>query len=858
VLIMKTKTGKATPVQLEYIIHIQQIKPWPPSQSLRSIRNVLILWDHGDKISGSTAQVVPSLGTGSGIGDGRIEFNESFKLQVTLTRDMTIKGSRSGEHFLKNYIEFNLYEPRREKALLLGNAVLDLAEYGKVRQNLSITVPINCKRTYRNTVQPLLFIMIQPTRRSMSSLSKNSMVTEEYGDEAEVNSFTTDDDVSSHSSLAVGSSAVGSNDSSSPQNRNVSCYDHLLFLSSCVVVLLNLNELNFTLFISQNETARSNSSDKRLKDIHVSNKLDTQSNEAQIAESDMHSRAFSSHSQRIAFLSTDSSTMEEIGKQHNVVQSNLVSSGKDEKVQSIPNEILSNGRCSVNTEHKDSKSFDKEKDRRIHHLMRRLQMLEAELQGSAVLEASVYSVVAEHGSSMNKVHAPARRLLRFYLHAGKLNTESTRASAARSVVSGLVLVAKACASDVPRLTFWLSNCIVLRVIVSMSTVDSKFPDDFLVQMEKKQSESFPRKNAAAGHRIVDDMYDWSTTSTFAAALEKVETWIFSRIIESLWWQTFTPHMQSGAAREIHTSMDSETSRSFSMKSKSTQLQQLNSSVELWKRAFKDAFRRICPIRAEGHDCGCLPVLSKLIMEQLISRLDVAMFNAILRESSDEMPTDPVADPISDPKVLPIPAGEASFGAGAQLKTAIGSWSRWLTDLFGIDDDDDEIPRNAAADDDDSDVASSLKSFYLLNSLSDLMMLPKDMLLSQTVRKEVCPAFGPPLIRRILNSFVPDEFCPDPIPGVVIEALHSEEDYFNVEEDEISQLPCGATGIVYRPPSTSAVEGSCFATVVKKSQTSEDELDELTSPLNSIVGSQHHHHHQNRGVRHRLLREVWMN
>lgn len=54
----------------------------------------------------------------------------------------------------------------------------------------------------------------------------------------------------------------------------------------------------------------------------------------------------------------------------------------------------------------------------------------------------------------------------------------------------------------------------------------------------------------------------------------------------------------------------------------------------------------------------------------MARLDVAMFNAILRESADEIPTDPVSDPISDSKVLPIPAGKSSFGAGAQLKNAV--------------------------------------------------------------------------------------------------------------------------------------------------------------------------------------------
>ena len=58
------------------------------------------------------------------------------------------------------------------------------------------------------------------------------------------------------------------------------------------------------------------------------------------------------------------------------------------------------------------------------------------------------------------------------------------------------------------------------------------------------------------------------------------------------------------------------------------------------------------------------------MEQCVARLDVAMFNAILRESEEEIPTDPVSDPISDPRVLPIPPGKSSFGAGAQLKNAV--------------------------------------------------------------------------------------------------------------------------------------------------------------------------------------------
>lgn len=70
---------------------------------------------------------------------------------------------------------------------------------------------------------------------------------------------------------------------------------------------------------------------------------------------------------------------------------------------------------------------------------------------------------------------------------------------------------------------------------------------------------------------------------------------------------------------------------------------------------------------------------------------------------------------------------------------IGNWSRWLTDLFGIDDGDSFQDRKDDSNDDEDgrkDCDTSFKSFHLLNALSDLMMLPKDMLLTRSIRKEV--------------------------------------------------------------------------------------------------------------------------
>lgn len=77
-----------------------------------------------------------------------------------------------------------------------------------------------------------------------------------------------------------------------------------------------------------------------------------------------------------------------------------------------------------------------------------VETLKEELKEAAALEVSLYSVVAEHGSSTNKIHAPARRLSRFYFHVCK--DKGKKANAARAAISGLILVSKACGNDVQR------------------------------------------------------------------------------------------------------------------------------------------------------------------------------------------------------------------------------------------------------------------------------------------------------------------------------------------------------------------------------------------------------------------------
>lgn len=52
------------------------------------------------------------------------------------------------------------------------------------------------------------------------------------------------------------------------------------------------------------------------------------------------------------------------------------------------------------------------------------------------------------------------------------------------------------------------------------------------------------------------------------------------------------------------------------------------------------------------------------------------------------------------------------------------------------DNDDSLEDVNGHDNDDERQDTSFKSFHLLYGLSDLMMLPKDMLLSESIRIEV--------------------------------------------------------------------------------------------------------------------------
>ena len=100
-----------------------------------------------------------------------------------------------------------------------------------------------------------------------------------------------------------------------------------------------------------------------------------------------------------------------------------------------------------------------------------------------------------------------------------------------------------------RLTFWWSNTIVLREIITQAFGSSCQSSSFTRALSsngssnKRESStpSLPWKASSGSKQsnkpdFMEFIDDWQETRSFTSALEKVESWIFSRIVESIWWQ----------------------------------------------------------------------------------------------------------------------------------------------------------------------------------------------------------------------------------------------------------------------------------------------------------------------------------
>lgn len=81
-------------------------------------------------------------------------------------------------------------------------------------------------------------------------------------------------------------------------------------------------------------------------------------------------------------------------------------------------------------------------------------------------------------------------------------------------------------------------------------------------------------------------------------------------------------MQCTAEKVMDRGIGSGSRKNFGRTSSSGEQDQVNFSLDHWKKAFKDACERLCPVRAGGHECGCLLLLARLV--NLLSVLPLSL------------------------------------------------------------------------------------------------------------------------------------------------------------------------------------------------------------------------------------------
>ena len=74
----------------------------------------------------------------------------------------------------------------------------------------------------------------------------------------------------------------------------------------------------------------------------------------------------------------------------------------------------------------------------------------------------------------------------------------------------------------------------------------------------------------------------------------------------------TPHMQHVDAKLAYKEVGSASRKNYRRISSSCNQEQGNLSLDIWKKAFRESRERLCPIRSGGHECGCLPMLPRLV------------------------------------------------------------------------------------------------------------------------------------------------------------------------------------------------------------------------------------------------------
>eukprot|EP00878_Enallax_costatus_P020355 GHUV01021510.1.p1 GENE.GHUV01021510.1~~GHUV01021510.1.p1 ORF type:complete len:707 (+),score=273.69 GHUV01021510.1:214-2121(+) len=383
--------------------------------------------------------------------------------------------------------------------------------------------------------------------------------------------------------------------------------------------------------------------------------------------------------------------------------------------------------------------------------------LQDELLMAAATEFAIYNAQRPllPGRQLSRsIHAPARRIARTLVCLGRQDGIPFGQLALRQVSAGVV----AGRSDTQLLAFWWTNAVHLR----------GFLQSLNLAMAEAAGENAPKHWAA---------------EAFVPRLLQQEKFIFDELVSYVWTHTFVPAVAASRAKPAQAALAAGVVKRSGQEA----------ALRKWLAALESVSQQLKGLGREGH----VNTLRHQVLLAVMKRMDTLIFHFLINPPSDTIseggsssaaasggPFSPTPDsptrsqdglqqqssvlhdplnpnmPMLDDSMLFFTRGVLTFGTGMNLKMACTRFQQWAFGEGGMREIWANLPSQGQS------------LFPLLRSTSDLLMMPKDLLLEEGIRADLCDSLPLGTLVYMLNRFQPDDFSREGIPYDVLQELKS--------------------------------------------------------------------------------------
>ncbi|KAI8463417.1 MAG: hypothetical protein J3K34DRAFT_444097 [Monoraphidium minutum] len=304
-----------------------------------------------------------------------------------------------------------------------------------------------------------------------------------------------------------------------------------------------------------------------------------------------------------------------------------------------------------------------------------------------------------------------------------------------------------------------------------------------------------------GEGAADVQMHWAA-QTFVPRLLGQEKFIFDELVSYVWTHTLVPKV-GGCPLALSSLLDGgDRARARAPSGPSLNKRGAHeAALRKWLEAVEAANAQLTGLGRDGHT----NTLRQQVLLELMKRIDALLFYYLVNpdasnspDLSDDTPGGVVMDarnpnmPVLDESMLFFGRGVLTFGTGMQLKMACTRLQQWAFGEGGLRDIWAQLPEQGQA------------LFRLLKGASDLLMMPKDMLLDDEIREDTV-ALPVGTVAYICSRFAPDDYAPDRISPQVTAALQRAATMAGVDASAPPALEVEADCTYYSPTDDMVME-----------------------------------------------------